>query len=197
MSLLKAPVTLTIIIVNVIVFVADLLTNHALLAAGALYPPAVQAGEWWRLITSGFLHYGFAHIGSNMLALAIAGPLVEYCYGGARYFAIYMIALLGGSFLAFYTTLGTNAATAGASGAIMGVFGAMVVLAFKLPRIREALLRTAVFPIILTIGYGFVNPGVSMAGHIGGLLAGSLAAFALDPVRGRELAPAQDVPPSA
>jgi len=196
-TLLKAPVTLTLVIINVIVYVADLLTGHALLAAGALYPPAVQAGEWWRMVTNGFLHFNLTHIGSNMIALSIAGPLVEYCYGGVRYSAIYMLALLGGSVLAYYTTIGTNAETAGASGAIMGVFGAMVVLAFKLPRAREALLRTAAFPIILTIGYGFYNSGVSMAGHIGGLVTGSLVALVLNPVRGRELAPVEDAPPSA
>ena len=183
------PVTLALIVINVIVFVWDSLTNHTLLEAGAIYPPAIQAGEWWRLITAGFLHFNLMHIGSNMLALYIAGTLVEYCYGSLRYFVIYMVALLGGDVLAYYTTISAQVATAGASGAIMGVFGAMIVLAFKLPHIRGALLRTAVLPVILTIFIGFANTNISMAAHVGGLVVGAAAAFLFAPVRGQDLVP--------
>ena len=192
MSWRTSPVTLTLIAINVIIYVVDSLSGNALLKAGAVYPPAIQAGEWWRLITAGFLHFNIAHIGSNMFALYIAGTLVEYCYGSARYSIIYAVGLVAGNLLAYYTTIGTQAVSAGASGAILGIFGAMVVLAFKLPRVRGVLLRSALLPIGLTIFSGFVNPNISMAAHVGGLIGGGVTATLFNPVRGRQLAPVDD-----
>jgi membrane associated rhomboid family serine protease len=185
----NAPVTLTIIGICIVVFIADQAMGGALSQAGALYPPAVQQGAWWQLITSAFLHGSVLHIAFNMFALFQAGTFVEFCYGSPRYAVIYFTGLLGGSLLAYQTTIGTHTATLGASGAIMGIFGAMVVLAFKLPPLRGMLLRVAVLPILLTLANGINNPGISMAGHVGGLIAGSVVAFALTPVRGRQLVP--------
>jgi membrane associated rhomboid family serine protease len=187
MNVRAAPVTLTIIAINIIIFVIDQATGGALKHAGDLYAPAVQQGAWWLLFTSAFLHEGFIHIAFNMFALFQAGTFVEFCYGSPRYAVIYFAGLIGGSLLAYQTTIGTEIHTLGASGAIMGVFGAMVVLAFKLPPLRGALLRAAVLPILLTLANGLNNPGISMAGHVGGLIAGSTAAFLLTPARGRQL----------
>ena len=173
----------------VVVYGVDWLMGGALSNAGALYPPLIQQGQWWRFITAGFLHLNPPHLLFNMYALFQAGTLVEFCYGTPRYAAIYLLALLGGNAAAYYSTLGQNVATLGASGAIMGVFGAMAVLAFKLPQLRGALLRSAILPILLTLGYGAINPGISNAAHIGGVLTGALVALVLNPVRGRELAP--------
>lgn len=191
----KSPVTLSIIAICVIVFVIDQATGKSLTIAGALWPQQVQQGAWWQLITSGFLHGSVLHIAFNMFALFQAGTFVEFCYGSRRYAVIYFIGLIGGSLLAYQTTLGSGIPTLGASGAIMGIFGAMVVLAFKLPQLRGLLLQSAILPILLTLANGINNPGISMAGHVGGLIAGSLAAFVLNPVRGRGLVPVGQAPP--
>lgn len=152
-----------------------------LLLAGAIIPSAIAAGQWWRLITAGFLHFSLVHIFFNTYALFQAGSFVEYAYGSARYILIYTGALIVGSLAAYYTTIGSNEITAGASGAIMGVFGAMAVLAFKLPAIRGDLLRAALLPILLTLGYGAMNSNISNAAHIGGVIAGAIIALPLRP----------------
>jgi len=158
-----------------------------LLLAGALIPTFVEQGQWYRLITSGFLHFNWPHIIFNSIALFQAGALVEYIYGTARYATIYLAALLGGSVLAYITTAGSQTVTAGASGAIMGVFGAMAVLGLKLPPLRKELLQNAILPIVLTLGYGFSNPGISNAGHIGGVITGVIVASLLHPARADEI----------
>jgi len=154
-----------------------------LVAAGQIVPSLIQGGQWWRLITSGFLHYGILHIAFNSYALFQVGILVEYVYGSARFFVIYFVALIAGGLAAYYSTIGSDNATAGASGAIMGVFGAMGVLGFKIPHARTALLQSAIFPIVLTLGNGLMNTGISNAGHIGGLIGGVLAAVVMTPAR--------------
>jgi len=154
-----------------------------LVAAGQIVPSLIQGGQWWRLITSGFLHYGILHIAFNSYALFQVGILVEYVYGSARFFVIYFVALIAGGLAAYYSTIGSDNATAGASGAIMGVFGAMGVLGFKIPHARTALLQSAIFPIVLTLGNGLLNTGISNAGHIGGLIGGVLAAVVMTPAR--------------
>ena len=189
MRLSTAPLTLVLIAINIVLYGIDYLSGERLSAAFALIPAAVQHGEWWRIITGGFMHASWPHVLINMYALFQAGAFVEYCYGTPRYGIIYFIGLIGGGVAAYLTTIATGVPTVGASGAIMGVFGAMAVLGFKLPRLRRELLQAAIFPIVLTLGYGLFIPNISNWGHIGGLLTGSLTAALLNPVRGRELAP--------
>src|SRR5476649_400006 len=190
MSWRTAPVTLSMLAICWIAFAFDFIMTGGrqemgpLVAAGQIVPSLIQGGQWWRLITSGFLHYGILHIAFNSYALFQVGILVEYVYGSARFFVIYMVALIAGGVAAYYSTIGSDNATAGASGAIMGVFGAMGVLGFKLPHARTALLQSALFPIVLTLGNG-LRPGsnISNAGHIGGLIAGVLVAAVMTPAR--------------
>jgi rhomboid protease GluP len=158
-----------------------------LVTAGQIVPSLIQAGQWWRVITSGFLHYGILHIAFNSYALFQVGFLVEYVYGSARFFIIYMTALITGGLAAYYWTIGSDNPTAGASGAIMGVFGAMAVLGFKIPHARNVLLQSALIPIVLTLGNGLMNPGISNAGHIGGLIGGVLVAAVMTPARAATL----------
>ena len=189
MKLTTAPLTLTLIAVNILLYGIDFLTGGKLSVRFWLLPSAVQHGEWWRLITYGFMHGSWPHVLINMYALFQAGAFVEYCYGTPRYAIIYAAGLIGGGIAAYLTTLASDVPTVGASGAIVGVFGAMAVLGFKLPRLRGELLRAAIFPIVLTLGYGLLIPNISNWGHIGGLIAGGFTAILLTPVRGRELAP--------
>jgi membrane associated rhomboid family serine protease len=187
-----APFTTAMILICWLVFVLDWLSPHtngfgALMIAGAIIPNAVLQGQWYRLITSGFLHFNLMHILFNSYALFQAGVFVEYVYGSSRYALIYIAALVGGGIAAYVTTIGTMLVTAGASGAIVGVFGAMAVLAFKLPPLRRELFQAAILPIALTLGYGFFNQGISNAGHIGGLIIGVVAAALITPARGRDM----------
>jgi len=190
--LTTAPLTVALIAINIVLYAADFFSDGRLANAFALRPALVHGGEWWLLLTYGFMHSNWPHVLVNMYALLQAGAFVEYCYGTPRYAPIYFVALFTGGVAAYVTTLHSDIATVGASGAIMGVFGAMAVLAFKLPRLRRELLQAAIIPIILTLGYGLVNPYVSNAAHVGGLIGGAIVAFVLTPVRGRRLVPIEE-----
>jgi len=193
----SAPLTIGLIVVCWLVFAADSFLPGPrpeglgpLMLAGAIIPAAVESGQWWRLFSAGFLHFNTAHIAFNTYALFQAGTFVEFAFGSWRYGLIYLVALIAGDVAAFETTRGTGGVTAGASGAIMGVFGAMAVLGVKLPALRSQLLRAAILPIALTLGYGFINPGISNAAHIGGVLAGAFVALLLRPAGAQRFAEA-------
>jgi membrane associated rhomboid family serine protease len=142
----------------------------------ALYGPLVADGEYWRLITGGFLHSGILHIGFNMYILYWLGTMLEPSLGHARFVALYFTSLLAGSFGALL--LSPDAVTVGASGAVFGLMGA----AFVLQRARGIdPMQSGIGPIILiNLALGFVIPNVSVGGHLGGLIGGALAAFAMD-----------------
>ncbi len=140
-----------------------------------LYGPAVANGQDYRLLTAAFIHYGLLHIGFNMYALYILGTAFERYAGPARFAAVYFTAALSGSFGALILT--PHSATAGASGAIFGIMGAL----FVLERQRGmALLQSPIgFWILINLAFTFGIPGISVGGHIGGLIGGGLAGFAL------------------
>ena len=188
----SAGFTTAMIAICWLVFVLDFISPKTqgigdITLRAALFPSAVLHGQWWRLITYGFVHANWYHILVNSIALFQAGDFVEYVYGSRRYSVIYSVALVGGGLAAYIATVGTPAFTLGASGAIMGIFGAMAVLAYKLPPLRRELLRAALVPVILTLGIGFFTPGISNAAHIGGFVSGALAAFLITPEHGREI----------
>ena len=147
------------------------LITPTLALRAAVYPPSIEHGEWWRFITAGFIHFNVLHLGLNLIGLIYAGVFVESRFGRLRFALIYAAALLGGNVLAYLTTIGTREFTGGASGAIMGLFGAIVVFAMRFWSQREQG-GYAAGPIVATLLNGFLNPGVSNAAHIGGLLAG-------------------------
>lgn len=181
----RAWVTFLLIGINVGVYALGFFGGPRVEAAidawGAVYGPRVSAGEYYRLVSAGFIHYGPYHILANMYALIQAGAFVEAIYGSGRMLVIYFVALVAGNLVAYLTTIAGGTQTAGASGAIMGLFGAIAVLALRRPDIRGALLRVALFPIVVTLGYGLMNPYVSNAAHIGGVIGGSLAALLVPP----------------
>jgi membrane associated rhomboid family serine protease len=135
----------------------------------------VAEGEYWRLITSGFAHTEFWHIGFNMLALYWLGRMIEPALGHARFVAIYLTSLLTGSLAVLI--MQPNVETLGASGAVYGLLGAAVVMA----RNREIdLMQSGLIPIIalnfvITIVFGF-----SLAGHVGGLIGGLVVTFVVE-----------------
>ncbi len=176
-SLATRPVvTYALIAVSVAAFVPSLGAgagpgSNPLAVDFALYGPAVAAGEWWRLVTSGFLHYGFIHLAFNMIILVQLGAMLEPTLGRLRFGVLYATALLGGSFGALL--LQPGARTAGASGAVFGLMGAAVV----------GMRRRGVDPMQSGIGgllainlvLTFLIPGISIGGHLGGLAGGAAA----------------------
>jgi membrane associated rhomboid family serine protease len=141
---------------------------------GVLWPPVVASGEWWRLLTSGFLHYGPIHLLMNMFALWIIGRDLEMLLGRGRFLALYVVSLLGGS-TAVYLFSEIQSATAGASGAVFGLMGAMAVAVFRL----KLPIGQALGIIALNIVFSFTIQQISWLGHIGGLVTGALVAIGL------------------
>ncbi|ORA85509.1 rhomboid family intramembrane serine protease [Mycobacterium malmoense] len=170
-------VTYALIAVNVMVFVAEMASGN-LEKQLTLWPVAVADGQLYRLVTAAFLHYGATHLLLNMWALYVVGPPLEMWLGRLRFGALYALSGLGGSVLVYLLSpLGT--ATAGASGAIFGLFGATFVVAKRL--ILDVRWVAAV--IVVNLLFTFVIPLVtsqliSWQGHVGGLATGGLVAAA-------------------
>jgi membrane associated rhomboid family serine protease len=146
---------------------------------GVPIPPGIHAaglehGEWWRLITAAFLHYGPIHLGLNMLALWWLGQPVEAALGRARYLLLYVVSGIAGSAGALLLT--PNSVTVGASGAIFGILGALLVLEYQ---VTGSLAGQAMTLIVINLAFsaGF-SSNISLGGHVGGLIAGILSTIA-------------------
>jgi membrane associated rhomboid family serine protease len=142
---------------------------------GALYGPAVADGDFWRLVTSGFIHAGPIHIAFNMYLLWILGQMLEPAVGHLRFLLIYFVALLCGSFGVL--VISPNSVAVGASGAVFGLMGAGVV--FLRHRGIDPMQSGLPVLIGLNLLITFVLPGISIGAHIGGLIGGALAALLL------------------
>lgn len=176
------PVTTWLIVANVVVFAVTALQSSsltdnyggsALFADTALYAPLVGAGEAWRLLTSAFQHFGPMHLFANMWMLLIVGLGIERGIGSGRFAAIYLTSIAGGALGAVVFTPGSL--VAGASGGLFGLLGGWIVLAsaFRLGA------RGAMVLVAINIGFSLIVPGISLAGHLGGLAGGALAAAVL------------------
>lgn len=149
----------------------------ALIPVGALPPgglepvPGVADGAYWQLLTSAFTHLGVLHIGVNMLALWILGPQLELVLGRARFLAVYFLSALCGSVSVYWLTA-TNVPTIGASGAIYGLLGALLVAAIKVGGNYSQLLVWIGINFVIT----FTAPFISWQGHLGGFVGGALLA---------------------
>jgi membrane associated rhomboid family serine protease len=131
------------------------------------WPPLVDAGQWWRLVTAAFLHVGPLHLVLNMLALLVFGTELERALGRWRYLALYFVSVLGG---ATAVQLFSDAPVAGASTAIWGLMGGLGVLLLA----RRQDLRGIVTLLALNVLISVLVPGISLVGHLGGLVAGAL-----------------------
>jgi membrane associated rhomboid family serine protease len=168
-----------LVLLNVAVYVLNViqagdLRNNELSESfdlGVLWPPAVAAGEWWRLITAGFLHYGPIHLLMNMVSLWLLGRDLEIVFGRVRFLLLYLLSLLGGSAVVFMFGE-MQSGTAGASGAVYGVMGALAVTIIRLKRPVGQILGI----IALNIAISFTIPNISWLGHLGGLAVGVLFA---------------------
>jgi membrane associated rhomboid family serine protease len=178
-------VTKALIAVNVAMFIPTVLTGGLLGRTSssfhdrfALSGFALAADEWYRLFTSGFLHFGILHLGMNMYILYMLGQTLEAGVGRLRYLTIYVVSLLGGSFGA--TLLSPGALTAGASGAVFGLAAAATV---ALSRRGVPFANTGWGPVlVVNLVFTFAVSGISIGGHVGGLLVGATLGFLmLDP----------------
>lgn len=182
-----------LIAVNVAVFVLTVVdarsvsanSDGAVFAATSLVPYTVAGGQWWRLVTSGFLHIGPLHLAFNMVALWVIGRDVERVLGPLRFGAVYTAALLGGSTAVMLLGAPTGA-VAGASGAVFGLMGALVVLLRRMRLSPGPALAVIGVNVVLSV----VLPGVSILAHLGGLAVGALVAagFVHGPARSRPAA---------
>jgi membrane associated rhomboid family serine protease len=167
-------VTRTLIAINVAVFVLTSLSGSGSGAAGtladrlALYGPKVSHGEWYRLVTSGFVHANLLHVAFNMVLLYRVGEALETSLGRVRFVVLYFASLLAGSFGALL--LSPNVYTVGASGAVFGLFAA---LAIAQRRSGVDVWRNGIGGlIVLNLIITFTVPGISVGGHVGGLVGG-------------------------
>lgn len=177
-------VTQILIAINVIVFIAEVATGVGLLGGtisgsiiehGALSRFTVAGGDYWRLVTSGFLHANLIHIGFNMYVLYMLGQMLEPAIGRWRFLLIYFVSLLAGSFGALLLT--KNGLTLGASGAVFGLAGAAVMVM----RSRGLNVMQSGLPVFIGINLLFTVTisGISIGGHLGGLVGGALAGIVL------------------
>jgi membrane associated rhomboid family serine protease len=180
LSLGGFPATIILIAINVVVYLIEVakgsgglnqLNVGVIYEMGGLWGPAVhEGGDWWRIVTSGFVHVSIFHIGFNMLLLYFMGRLLEPAIGSLRFTLIYFVSLIAGSFVALWFTPDT--VSAGASGAIFGILGATFVIARG--RNLEAVAGQLGILIVINLVFTFADSGISVGAHVGGLVAGVL-----------------------
>jgi rhomboid protease GluP len=173
----QTPVTVGLVAINFLVFLAMVLSGHTPIAWGCNFGPYTTDGEWWRLFTSLFLHFSVLHILFNMWALAAFGPLAERLYGSVNYLLLYLVAGVTGSLASI--SWQPDVTSAGASGAIFGVLGALLAAQLRVGDtspsniVRPLRNSTLVFASCALL-FGFMHAGVDNAAHLGGLAAGFL-----------------------
>ncbi len=179
------------------------------LQAGALSPASVlQDGQWWRIITSAFLHGGLVHILVNMVSLWSLGRFIEWAMGSWRMLLVYVVSLVASGLGVIYLSAPSmaNVGTLGASGAIFGLFGALFAIGFKLGKPGMDMVRANVGILVVNVFISLM-PGISWQAHLSGLLAGFILTFAIftpprrvapvvvDAQTGRELETEYEAPP--
>ena len=179
----KTPyITYGIIAINTIMFIISFVISggkfdaESLVKLGAEWPIAVQNGEYYRLITSAFLHAGLIHFIFNMYALYIIGPQIESFYGKAKYILIYVGSAIFGNLLSM---LFGNYVSVGASGAIFGLLGSLIYFGYHYRVYLENTIKSQIIPIILiNFLIGFMVPGIDSSAHLGGFVGGILISMA-------------------
>jgi rhomboid protease GluP len=174
--------TRVLVAINVVAYLCERfvwgLDPTSLAAHGGLVGYDVQNGEWWRIITSAFLHGSDMHIIFNMIALFQVGTFVEMIYGTARMAIIYLLAAIGGGLAVTYLT--PDVVTIGASGAIFGLFGALAVAGLRLGPPGRSIMQQTTGIIVINLAIGlWPGSNISIVDHIGGLIVGTLCGLAL------------------
>lgn len=179
----KTP-SITYIIMGICVFLFIMMyifgngseSTSTLIKFGANYDLLTKSGEYYRLFTCMFLHIGIWHLLCNMYSLYIIGKEIENLYGKSKYLVIYVLSGLCGSILSL--AFSHNTISAGASGAIFGLLGALLYFGYYYRTYLGATIRSSIIPvIILNLIIGMLTPGISNSAHIGGLVGGILVSM--------------------
>jgi rhomboid protease GluP len=176
-----SPLTVGLMVVLVVVFIwqlggDSLQSLPGLIDSGALVRDRLLGGEWWRLVTAMFLHGGFDHLIGNLISLYVLGLACEHAFGVAGMFGAYAVSGVAGGLMSMVFNSGP---TVGASGAIFGLMGAIIVVLFR--ERDEIAVRDKRIGVVIAVwaGYtlviGALNPVVDNGAHLGGLIAGSIA----------------------
>ena len=179
----KALVALNVIVFFILELLGDTEDAIFMYEHGAMFPIEVlETGQWYRLFTCMFLHFGIRHLGNNMVVLFFLGDNLERALGHVKYVVLYVLAGLCGSLLSAWMMLrsGAYAVSAGASGAIFGVMGGLIyVLIRNHGRLEDLTAKRLVFMAALSLYLGFTSTGVDNYAHLGGLLSGLALAVLL------------------
>lgn len=183
----KVPMTAALVLINTLVFLILELTGGAddtmhMLEWGAAYTPAILEGDVYRLFTSMFLHFNSRHLVNNMLVLFVLGGRLEQITGKIRFLVIYLLGGIVGNLLSLYLELQTCefAVSAGASGAVFAVMGAMIYALLRhRGRVEDLSVRQIIIMAALSLYLGFTDSNVDNAAHVGGLFGGFLSAVLL------------------
>ena len=184
----KEPVTVLLILLNTLIFLIVEFTGGSengqhMLECGAAYAPLIlEQGQWYRVFSSMFLHFGAPHLINNMLVLFVLGQRLEPAVGGVRYLLIYLLSGFGGNVISLGLEMKSSnyAVSAGASGAVFGVMGAMIyVILRNKGRVADLSIKKMMIMAAFSLYFGFTSTGVDNAAHVGGLICGFLAALLL------------------
>ena len=185
----KSRVTYLIVAVNVGMFLLLAVTGGAddsvnLYRWGAKFGPAIQAGDWYRLISPVFLHAGLFHIAANTFALVIFGPRLEQEFGSTAFLATYIVSGVCGVAASY---LVSPVLSVGASGAVFGMVGAYGIYLVRNRREFGGQVNRVILNLVFILGinivFGLVWPGIDQGAHVGGLIAGAAMAFLVSPRR--------------
>jgi len=174
----KPIITYTLIGLCIAMFIISGFGNDIimLIKYGANYGVLVQNGEFFRLLTSMFLHAGIFHIFFNMYSLYVIGPRVEDFYGKWKYLLIYLLSGISGSMLS--VAMNANVVSVGASGAIFGLFGALIYMGYNHRGYLGAMVKSQIIPIVIyNLFLGLFLDGIDMFGHVGGLIGGLIVSY--------------------
>lgn len=177
----KEPVTVFLMILNILLFlVVDFTggtsdTMHMVNCGAAFAPAIIENHEIYRLFTSMFLHFGIEHLANNMLVLFVLGQRLEPVVGKIKFILIYLLGGLGGNILSLYMEIRKEeyAVSAGASGAVFAIMGAMIyVVVRNRGRIQDISTRQIMIMAAFSLYFGFASGGVDNAAHVGGMICG-------------------------
>lgn len=181
----KPIVTGILILVNIIVFALMYIIGKGsedtdtLIKFGANIPALIRGGDYYRILSSGFLHIGIIHILCNMYSLSVLGPTIEHFYGKFKYIIIYLFSMIIAS-LFVMVFQNDYSVSAGASGAIFGLLGSLLYFGYYYRGyIGNQIIGQIIPVIIINLVIGFISPGISNAAHIGGLIGGVCMSFML------------------
>lgn len=187
-ELRKEPVTIALIVINILVFLAVEFTGGSqntlhMLEWGAAYTPGiVEDGEFYRLFTSMFLHFGMEHLANNMLVLFVLGSRMEQVTGRIRFLVIYLTGGVLGNIISMLMEIrsGDFAVSAGASGAVFAVMGAMIYVVIRNKGwLGDLSMRQVLIMAGFSLYFGFTSSGVDNGAHVGGMISGFILAVLL------------------